>query len=217
VPFPHTGSFTGGNRLSDVLTTYLSPAAPGDLLLDLGCGEGIMGFQLARERRYEYIGVDVAGEGPTALADAHALPFGDGTFAACCTFSVLEHVRVPRLATLELARVIRPGGTLIGTVAFLEPLHEGSYFHHTHYGLHDILSSAGFEDIRIEANADWRATDALFSMYTANGIPFGRFLRPLVSPLLRFLSRSTRRTTERHPEELRRMTGGYRFVARRPV
>jgi hypothetical protein len=54
-------------------------------------------------------------------------------------------------------------------------------------------------------------------MYTARGIPFGRYLRPLFRPTLRLLTRSTRWTTRRQPEELLSMTAGYRFVARRPA
>jgi hypothetical protein len=53
-------------------------------------------------------------------------------------------------------------------------------------------------------------------MYTARGIPMGRYLRPLFRPTLRVLTRSTRMTTKRHPEELEHMTAGYRFVARAP-
>jgi SAM-dependent methyltransferase/uncharacterized protein YbaR (Trm112 family) len=215
VAFPRNGSFRGGNRLSAELTTHLPPAAAGDVLLDLGCGDAVMGRHLAAARGFEYVGVDVYGTEASALVDAHVLPFGDGAIAACCTFAVLEHVRVPHLVAQELARVLRPGGTLVGTVAFLEPLHAGSHFHHTHLGTLEILNNAGFVDVQVEANADWRATDALYGMYTARGIPFGRYLRPLFRPTLRVLSRSSRLTTRRRPEELEYMTAGYRFVARR--
>jgi SAM-dependent methyltransferase len=216
IQYPRNGSFKGGNRLSPELTTHLAPAAPGDVLLDLGCGDALVGSHLAAQRGYDYVGVDVYGAAPTALVDAHTLPFADGSVAAACTFAVLEHVRMPHLVARELARVLRPGATLIGTVAFLEPLHAGSHFHHTHIGTFEILTSAGFDPVMVEANLDWRASDALYGMYTARGIPMGRYLRPLFRPTLRVLTRSTRVTTKRHPEELEIMTAGYRFVARRP-
>lgn len=216
IPFPLTGQFAGGNRLSRELTTYLPPGEPGDLLLDLGCGERRLGAHLAEWRGYEYLGVDLAGEAPSVLADAHALPFADGSIAACCTFAVLEHSRMPHLFALELARVLRAGGTLLGTVAFLEPYHGRSYFHHTHLGVLEVLENAGFEQVLVEANDAWFATDALFRMYTAERLPLGRYVTPVVAPLLRLLSGSTRVAMRRHPETLRRITGGFRFVARAP-
>jgi SAM-dependent methyltransferase len=216
VRYPRNGAFQGGNRLSRTLSTHLPPAGPNDVLFDLGCGDTQVGAHLARQRGYEYVGGDIYGRDASALVDAHALPFASESIAACCTFAVLEHVRVPQLVAAELRRVLRPGGVLIGSVAFLEPYHAGSHFHHTHLGTHEALSVAGFEQIQVEANADWRASDALYGMYTARGIPFGRYLRPLFRPTLRLLTRSTRWTTRRQPDELLLMTAGYRFVARRP-
>jgi len=171
---------------------------------------------LARARRYEYIGVDVAGAGASLLADAHALPLPDGSVAACCSFAVLEHVRVPHLAALEMARLLRPGGVLIGTVAFLEPYHEQSLFHHSHLGVVEILTNAGFDRVMVEGNPEWVDTDALFTMYSAEGMPLGRYLSPLLRPLLRVLTHSTARTLRRDAIAIRRVTAGFRFVAFAP-
>lgn len=46
-------------------------------------------------------------------ADAHRLPFGDGSFDRCRVERTLQHVSGPRRAVCEMARVLRPGGRLV--------------------------------------------------------------------------------------------------------
>ncbi|MFZ9930558.1 MAG: class I SAM-dependent methyltransferase, partial [Ilumatobacteraceae bacterium] len=48
--------------------------------------------------------------------DATRLPFADGTFDRVITSEVLEHIQNDVAAIAELARVLRPGGTLACTV-----------------------------------------------------------------------------------------------------
>jgi ubiquinone/menaquinone biosynthesis C-methylase UbiE len=60
-------------------------------------------------------------EGPLAAGDAHALPFGDGSFDAVFFHFVLLWLREPLVALAEAARVTRPGGHVI---AVAEPDHE---------------------------------------------------------------------------------------------
>jgi SAM-dependent methyltransferase len=56
----------------------------------------------------------VAVAGPPALAaDVTALPFRSGSFAAATALHMLYHVPKPAEALAELARVLRPGGTLL--------------------------------------------------------------------------------------------------------
>ncbi len=111
---------------------------PGDRLLDLGCGFGRHAFEAAR-RGASVIALDAgpeevaqvratigamveAGElspGHPATAvqgDALALPFADGTFDRIIASEVLEHIPDDTSAMRELARVLRPGGTMAVTV-----------------------------------------------------------------------------------------------------
>jgi ubiquinone/menaquinone biosynthesis C-methylase UbiE len=52
----------------------------------------------------------------TVVADITALPFRDGTFDSTSSAETLEHVPDHQAAASELARVMRPGGSLVGTV-----------------------------------------------------------------------------------------------------
>ncbi|HMD45568.1 MAG TPA: class I SAM-dependent methyltransferase [Acidimicrobiales bacterium] len=112
---------------------------PGDLVLDLGCGFGRHAFEAAR-RGAAVVALDAgadevdgvrdtfgamvdAGEldesGTRAAAvqgDALRLPFGDGTFDRVIASEVLEHIPDDVAAMGELARVLRPGGTMAVTV-----------------------------------------------------------------------------------------------------
>jgi SAM-dependent methyltransferase len=105
----------GGRRwAAAVLRATLPAAGP---ILDVGCGP------LAVLGRADLVGVDRAAaavrafsrDAPAAVADARALPFADGTFAASLSVGLLHHLDDAgvRLALAEMERVVRPGGTLL--------------------------------------------------------------------------------------------------------
>jgi SAM-dependent methyltransferase len=110
----------------------------GDRLLDLGCGGGRHAFEAAKlgarvvAADLDLVGLaDVRavtasmhetgelgpGAGIAAVgADALALPFPDGTFDRIIASEVMEHIGDDQGAATELARVLRPGGTIAVTV-----------------------------------------------------------------------------------------------------
>jgi SAM-dependent methyltransferase len=108
--------------------TGLLPA-PGRATLDLGCGEGRGGARL-RELGHVVTGLDAspalaalaAERGvyeDVVVADAAALPFGDGAFDLVVAFMTLQDIEDAGAAVREAARVLEPGGRL--AAAFIHP------------------------------------------------------------------------------------------------
>jgi ubiquinone/menaquinone biosynthesis C-methylase UbiE len=67
---------------------------------------------------------------PLVRADATHIPFPSHTFDIVTSFDMLQCVPDDEAAVAEIARVLRPGGHFVGTVAALELLH----------GDHSVLS-----------------------------------------------------------------------------
>ena len=110
----------------------------GDHLLDLGCGGGRHAFEAFRRGAHvvaldrdhdELLGaasilwaMHDAGQAPrrafgaAVRGDALAVPFPDGSFDRVIAAEVLEHIVTDTDALAELARVLRPGGTIAVTV-----------------------------------------------------------------------------------------------------
>lgn len=61
------------------------------------------------------------------LADAHRIPFVDGSFDAVVVQAVLEHVLDPRQVVAEIHRVLAPSGVVYAETPFMQQVHEGAY------------------------------------------------------------------------------------------
>ena len=114
--------------------SYL-PVRTGDLILDLGCGEGRHVFAAACHLDANVFGVDLNKEdllsakrkekeviirdGSAAefiVSDALCLPFEDDCFDAVICSEVLEHVRDYQSVLKEIGRVLRSGGFFCASV-----------------------------------------------------------------------------------------------------
>jgi SAM-dependent methyltransferase len=91
--------------------------------LDAGCGTGLN----LRDLPAGSTGLDINPRNVALLrqrlplmsvveGDVEAMPFADRTFGTVVCTEVLEHVPDPSLALAEIKRVLRPGGTVIGSV-----------------------------------------------------------------------------------------------------
>ena len=74
----------------------------GRWILEVGCGERQCEPYFNR-RGFRYVGTDVdhRGPGPHLKADAHNLPFTDGSMDFYCSFAVYEHLAAPLVAAVE--------------------------------------------------------------------------------------------------------------------
>jgi 2-polyprenyl-6-hydroxyphenyl methylase/3-demethylubiquinone-9 3-methyltransferase len=116
------GAFAMLRWIAAARAALIPPAArPGALLVDLGCGAGLLAPHAAR-LGYRHVGIDV---GSTALllarehgvlpvrADVTGVPLPDGVADVVSAGEILEHVSDLRGAVAEACRLLRPGGTLV--------------------------------------------------------------------------------------------------------
>jgi SAM-dependent methyltransferase len=96
-------------------------------LLDLGCGDGLIGQALFGPGERVDVGFDLwSGQLRRAawlgvyrhldLADGHHMPYPNGAFATVFSNSVLEHIPDVGAVVRGVGRVLRPGGRFVFTV-----------------------------------------------------------------------------------------------------
>ncbi|MBW1979977.1 MAG: class I SAM-dependent methyltransferase [Deltaproteobacteria bacterium] len=147
----------------EILSHFPRATTTKSIALDLGCGSEVH-REVLEHCGFAYCGIDYRSPGSTILADAHAIPLADSSVELVLCLAVLEHVRYPLVVSAEISRVMRTGGKLIGTVAFLEPYHDLSFYHPTHLGVADLLSQAGLTVTHLAPSKGWSIFTAAASM-----------------------------------------------------
>ncbi len=114
----------------------------GDRVLDIGSGSGY-GSALLQRAGCRVVGVDAdARASKTLLGDALQLPFRDSSFDVVTTFETIEHVSDGERFLLELLRVLRPGGTFIGSTPNIQYTNHPD-FHIREYGSEEFYRLVG--------------------------------------------------------------------------
>jgi len=103
-----------------------TPVGPGDRVLDVATGTGAVAAELIRRTGCTVVGLDQSREMlaearrrlPDGVelveGDAEHLPFPDASFDALTFTYLMRYVDDPGATLEELARVVRPGGTVAG-------------------------------------------------------------------------------------------------------
>jgi ubiquinone/menaquinone biosynthesis C-methylase UbiE len=167
-------------HLSKELVSYF-PIGNNGIALDLGSGTGLH-KELCIQCGFKYVGLDYNSEYANIKGDAHSLPFKDNSIDFIISIAVLEHVQHPYIMMTEAFRVLKPGGKFIGTVSYLEPFHGVSYYNHTHMGVFNSLSVAGFNVINISPMPDWQVLNSVSQMALFPRLP-KIFISVLYKPL----------------------------------
>ncbi|WP_375002303.1 class I SAM-dependent methyltransferase [Aeromicrobium sp. CTD01-1L150] len=151
---------------------------PGARVLDVPCGAGVVLRDLPPGHTYDYVAADIspamlrrtrdeadrrglAGI-ETRAADVHALEDPEDSYDLVLTFTGLHCFPDPEGAVHELARVLRPGGRLVGSAFCTDagrrftPVHVGGRAIGvlgpgcTHHDIDRWLRDAGLHDVRLE-------------------------------------------------------------------
>lgn len=148
-------------------------------LLDCGCGTGYnlsllapygrvhgmdltaAGLEIAARRTARNTARGTTGNGtplvapPLVRADATRIPYRSESFDVVTSFDMLQCVPDDRAAVREMARVLKPGGYLVATVAALEMLHgdhsvlSEEVRRYTRAGMRRVLADARLEEVRV--------------------------------------------------------------------
>ncbi len=159
-------------------------------VIDVGCG--LQPYRkLLGPRVTEYVGVDR--RGPLSYVDvegdALSLPFADASFDSLMSTQVLEHVLDPRLALVNMARVLKPGGRIVLTAPGTWPAHEVPYdfTRFTRWGLETMFEAAGFVDVKVSPQGGtWATIGQMLALEVNHHYPY-KLLVPLINRVFRFL------------------------------
>jgi len=117
------------------------------VVLDVGSGE------CSRYEKFfdfeKYTKMDIVGDNMDIIGSAESIPLDDNKVDAVVCTQVFEHLKHPKIAAMEIFRVLKKGGYLIVTAPQTNELHEepNDFFRYTRYGLAIVFEDAGFEVI----------------------------------------------------------------------
>ena len=135
-------------NMANVLDAAYANRKSSTLIMDLGCGTGMLGRILAG-RGFATIGQDISLQSlrrlkqvdsrvPVVQSDAHLLPVADNSFDAVVSLGAWRHFPEPDQVMAEISRILRKDGLLI--IGYFPPALGGA-IHHTGGMLSTLLTS----------------------------------------------------------------------------
>jgi SAM-dependent methyltransferase len=174
-PTVPSGSSVPGDGIAEVADELR--LAAGHVLLDLACGRGGYGLEVAARTSARLIGVDFSAEAlrhATDLAsslgrpaefrvgDLSATGLDDSSVDSVMCLDSVQFADPQDTAYREIRRVLRPGGRVVLTC--WEPLSHGDERLARRLRMVDLgagLERAGFADIQVTERPEWRARERL--------------------------------------------------------
>jgi SAM-dependent methyltransferase len=172
---PHllSTSLLGWDGIAEVVDALR--LSPGDTLLDLACGRGGYGLEIAGRTGARLVGVDFSAEAVRqAVAQAERLgraaDFRTGdlsatglephSVASVLCVDAIQFAEQPAAAYEELRRVLVPGGRAVLTCwEPVDPADSGLPERLRTVDLHGGLTGAGFADVDVRERPAWRAAE----------------------------------------------------------
>lgn len=172
-------------------------------VLDIGCADRWV--EKCLSPGCEYVGIDYVATGklmyrarPDAFADAAQLPIPDASTDTVIILEVVEHLRHPREALQEIARVLRPQGRLLLSMPFLYPIHDAphDFQRFTIYGVMREIEAAGLRVENAQPNLGSASTAGVIGCLALGGMAleairrrsFAIVLIPLVVAAIPFIN-----------------------------
>lgn len=154
----------------------------------LNAGSGIRDIRMGDQ----IINTDLAAfKKPDVAADLHHLPFKDNTFDTILNIAVLEHIPNSWRCINEFRRVLKPGGTVICSVPFLQPVHDdpGDFIRFSEEGLVRLFNERGFEVRHTESDLNFFHTWGWITYELLISRTYLRWMTVFANPLILLLQR----------------------------
>lgn len=172
-PYLLSTSLLGWDGIAEVVEALR--VSPGDVLLDLACGRGGYGLEIAARTGAGLVGVDFSSTavrqarehaqrlGRTAdfrVGDLAATGLDEGAVDAVLCVDAIQFAERPEAAYRELRRVLAPGGRVVVTCwEALDQDDERLPDRIRRVNLGAGLTAAGFDDVEVRERPAWRACE----------------------------------------------------------